>query len=72
MIAHQAISYSICSPSSELGPTFDTNLIQELFLQQLLRNVQMILATTSTLSLPDLTVHADCIMDITTQPVCPD
>lgn len=44
--------------------TFDPTLLKELFLSRLPANVQMILATATTLPLQDLAAHADKIMEV--------
>ncbi|XP_064479140.1 uncharacterized protein LOC135392354 [Ornithodoros turicata] len=46
------------------GSFFHPSLLKELFLQRLPANVQMILATATSLPLPDFAAHADKIMEV--------
>lgn len=55
---------------ADRASTFDAALLKQLFLQRLPTNVQMILASASTLPLPDLAAHADRIMEVATPPLC--
>lgn len=48
----------------ERAQSFDASLLKELFLQRLPANVQMILATATSLPLPELAAHADKIMEV--------
>ncbi|XP_064478904.1 uncharacterized protein LOC135392140 [Ornithodoros turicata] len=50
--------------------SFDERLLKELFLQRLPTTVQMILATATNLSLSELSLHADKIMEVAPPPVC--
>ncbi|XP_064468654.1 uncharacterized protein LOC135382311 [Ornithodoros turicata] len=50
--------------------TFDESFLKELFLQRLPSAVQMILATASTLSLSELALHVDKIMEVAQPSVC--
>lgn len=49
---------------ADRAATFDPALLKELFLSRLPANVQMILATATTLPLQDLATHADKIMEV--------
>ncbi|XP_064463483.1 uncharacterized protein LOC135374455 [Ornithodoros turicata] len=49
---------------ADRAATFDPNLLKELFLSRLPANVQMILATATTLPLQDLAADADKIMEV--------
>lgn len=55
--------------SSSTTPT-DDNLLRELFLQRLPANVQMVLATASTLDLNSLASLADKVLEVATPYVC--
>lgn len=48
----------------ERAVTFDASFLKQLFLQRLPSTVQMILASASTLSLPELAVLADKVMEV--------
>lgn len=52
------------------APSFDERFLKELFLQRLPPTVQMILASATNLSLAELALHADKIMEVAPSPIC--
>ncbi|XP_064482905.1 uncharacterized protein LOC135395741 [Ornithodoros turicata] len=53
----------------ERAVTFDASFLKQLFLQRLPRTVQMILTSASTLSLPELALLADKVMEVATHSI---